>query len=150
MPHERELPDDSSYQEWMRLHPGEPRPTSPRPPGNADSNRIVVEALAAAKQWQEDTAKDPDSWGKDGGLPAYPVECYFPEKDGSIRGLQTGNHSGWETGLTKREYFAGQALVGFQQFVRGGWCGVMDEQMANDMAANCFAIADAMIRRTAK
>lgn len=115
-------PDESNNEAWERLHPGVPRPTSPRPPGNADSNRIVVEALAAAERFRQDVAKDPDSWGKDDPNPSM-------------------------SDMSLRQYYAGQALVGFQQFVRGGWSGIMEQQMADSIADNCYAIADSMIRR---
>lgn len=97
----------------------------------------AVDAIVGnAERHRADTAKDPDSWGKDDPRPKY--EPAFP-----ITGGGYGDHPG----MSLREYFAGQALVGFQQFVRGGWCGVMDQKMADDMADNCFAIADAMLRR---
>ncbi len=44
-------------------------------------------------------------------LPAFPVELSYMD-NGSIRGLQTGNMSGFEIGLTKREYFAAIAMNG--------------------------------------
>lgn len=46
-----------------------------------------------------------------------------------------------------RDHFAGQALVGFQCFVRGGWSGEMPKDMADNIAANCYAVADAMLRQ---
>ena len=45
---------------------------------------------------------------KNGGGPAYPV---LMGVDGE--GLQTGSSSGWATGMTLRDYFAGQALAGY-------------------------------------
>ena len=47
----------------------------------------------------------------DDGGPAFPVECEFAQ-DGKVRGLQTGNYSGWETGMTLRDFFAANALQG--------------------------------------
>lgn len=47
---------------------------------------------------------------KDGG-PAYPVECRFGNGE-LIGGVQTGNRSGWHTGMTLRDYFAAAALKG--------------------------------------
>lgn len=44
-------------------------------------------------------------------LPAFPVECTYTE-DGEIKGLQTGNTTGWQLGLTKREIIAMHALQG--------------------------------------
>lgn len=43
--------------------------------------------------------------------PAFPVEVSVDE-NGNLRGSQTSNFSGFEIGLTKREYFAGKALQG--------------------------------------
>ena len=40
---------------------------------------------------------------ENGDMPAMPVECQFGPDD-KVRGQQTGNYSGWEIGLTKREY----------------------------------------------
>lgn len=68
----------------------------------------------------------------DGG-PAFPV---------SVPGWgDNGAH-----GMTLRDYFAGQALIGFQSFVRGGWSGPMPSDMATHIADNCYAIADAMVK----
>ena len=41
--------------------------------------------------------------------PAFPVEISLDE-NGNIRGAQTSNYSGFELGLTKREYFAAKAM----------------------------------------
>ena len=43
--------------------------------------------------------------------PAFPVEVSIDE-NGNLRGSQTSNFSGYETGLTKREYFASKAMQG--------------------------------------
>lgn len=44
-----------------------------------------------------------------GDEPAFPVECQY--RDGRpTTGIQTGNTTGWEPGLTKREYFAAMAM----------------------------------------
>lgn len=48
-------------------------------------------------------------------------------------------------GQTLRDHFAGQALVGFQSFVRGGWTGTMASDHAKHVADNCYALADAML-----
>jgi hypothetical protein len=47
---------------------------------------------------------------KNGELPAHPVECQYGSD--KLEGLRTGEYSGFETGLTKREYFAGLAMQG--------------------------------------
>lgn len=44
---------------------------------------------------------------KNDGGPAFPVEL---DRDG--KGLQTSSYSGWATGMTLRDYFAAQVLVG--------------------------------------
>lgn len=38
-------------------------------------------------------------------LPAFPVECSYDENK-NVKGCQTGNTTGWEMGLSKREYIA--------------------------------------------
>lgn len=43
--------------------------------------------------------------------PAFPVEVSV-DGNGNLRGSQTSNFSGFEMGLTKREYFAGLAMQG--------------------------------------
>jgi hypothetical protein len=42
-------------------------------------------------------------------LPAFPVEISF-SNNGKISGVQTGDNSGWEAGLSKREYIAAKVL----------------------------------------
>lgn len=79
----------------------------------------------------------------DGG-PAFPVECSHDDT-GKIVGIHTGHRSGFAIGLTVRDYMAAQALVGFQVFVKGAWCGVMPSDMAEHIAENCYQIADAML-----
>lgn len=41
--------------------------------------------------------------------PAFPVEVSYNE-DGTIIGSQTSNYSGFELGLSKREYFVAKAM----------------------------------------
>lgn len=43
--------------------------------------------------------------------PAFPVEVSMDD-NGNLRGSQTSNFSGYEMGLTKREYFAAKAMQG--------------------------------------
>ena len=43
--------------------------------------------------------------------PAFPVEVSIDD-NGNLRGSQTSNFSGYEMGLTKREYFASKAMQG--------------------------------------
>ena len=49
--------------------------------------------------------------GRSDGGPAFPVECSM-HPDGRLVGTQTSPVSGWETGMSLRDYFAGQALAG--------------------------------------
>ena len=49
--------------------------------------------------------------------PINPVEV-SGDGEGNIQGMQTGNYSGWEIGLTKREYFAGLAMQGLLATVK--------------------------------
>jgi hypothetical protein len=77
----------------------------------------------------------------DGG-PAFPVTYQHLGDGGSVSGCE------W-AGMMLRDHFAGQALVGFQVFVKGGWSGDMPAEMADHIAANCYAIADAMIKARA-
>lgn len=43
--------------------------------------------------------------------PAFPVEVSMDD-NGNLRGSQTSNFSGFEMGLTKREYFTAKAMQG--------------------------------------
>lgn len=43
--------------------------------------------------------------------PAFPVEVSIND-NGDLKGSQTSNFSGFEMGLTKREYFASKAMQG--------------------------------------
>lgn len=47
---------------------------------------------------------------KNKDMPMFPCECEFSTD--AVRGRQTGNFSGIEIGLTKREFFASMALQG--------------------------------------
>lgn len=51
--------------------------------------------------------------------PAFPVEISLDE-NGNIRGAKTSSLSGFEIGLTKREYFAGLAMQGLLSNPNGG------------------------------
>ena len=81
---------------------------------------------------------------KDGG-PAFPVECYF--ENGEIKHrIQTGNRSGWTTGMSLRDYFAGQAVAQLVTRTR-------DRQFVHstdEMAAQAYEIADAMLAEREK
>ncbi len=75
------------------------------------------------------------------GGPAFPVQCSF-DKGGIYYGLQTGNSSGWVTGLSIRDYFAAAALQSVS-------CGIIAEAnhgtTEGSLAATAFNIADAML-----
>jgi hypothetical protein len=70
---------------------------------------------------------------EDGG-PAFPVETY-----GNGRGKQTSPDAGWETGLSIRDWFAGQALGGLAANP------TLDRQKWHDYARGSYAMADAML-----
>lgn len=44
------------------------------------------------------------------GGPAFPAKCSY-NGEGKIVGWQTGGASGWETGMSLRDYFAAQAMM---------------------------------------
>ena len=124
------VPSESNNRAFERLFPAEERPSPARPPGNADSNRIVVEALEhyekVKKIWeQEDRLKDPYSVGRDDShIPAFPCQV-----------------SPTHEGMTLRDYFAGQALIG--RMSGGMWEDVKHEQNWID---SCYEIADMMLK----
>ncbi len=77
---------------------------------------------------------------KDDGGPAFPVVI-----DNTGRGLQTGIQSGWATGLSLRDWFAGQAMAAIIAKVPLGAAppGVTDR---NEMVAiGAYDYADAML-----
>lgn len=83
----------------------------------------------------------------DGG-PAFPRTGYWPDTStagGEDMHACIASITEAEKGMSLRDWFAGQALVGFQAFVVGGWSGRMPAEMAEHIAANCYAVADAMI-----
>ena len=53
-------------------------------------------------------------------------------------------------GMSLRAYFAGQAMIGFQTYIHGGWVGKIDKDAAKHAAENCVALADALIEELAK
>lgn len=72
---------------------------------------------------------------RDGG-PAFPVECSFV---GEPHGVQTGNTTGWVTGLTIRDYFAAAALT-----------VSLGDVAPEELAKYSYQIADAMLVERAK
>lgn len=78
---------------------------------------------------------------RDGG-PAFPVETY-----GDGRGLQTGPSSGWETGMSLRDYFAAKALLG----ILSGPASREGVQMKEwfDIPEQAYKLADAMLQARA-
>ena len=96
----------------------------------------------------------------DDGGPAFPVECEFTQ-DGKVRGLQTGNYSGWETGMTLRDWFAGMALHSAIEYwqtnvlIDGTTTACTDFAMgdpedADKVAHTCYTVADAMLAARSK
>jgi hypothetical protein len=75
----------------------------------------------------------------DGG-PAFPVECSY-SGDGKLVGAQTNIASGWETGMTLRDFFAAQAL-------KSGLVSSYSkcEHSEAYVARDCYKMADAMLR----
>lgn len=75
----------------------------------------------------------------DGG-PAFPVECYYanPSEELPLRGLQTGNSSGWELGLSMRDYFAAKAMQALLTN-RESW-------IDSNVAVQAYDVADAMLK----
>ena len=71
-------------------------------------------------------------------LPAFPVEVSV-DGNGNLRGSQTSNFSGFEMGLTKREYFAGLAMQGllnnYAQNLQYG--NHVDYPMVSEIAVRC-------------
>lgn len=82
--------------------------------------------------------------------PAFPVEITVNE-DGSRSGMQTGNSSGWETGLSKREWFAGMAMQGLLSNARL-WQNLEDYQgnMLEWIGSQALEYADAIIKQSEK
>ena len=65
------------------------------------------------------------------------------------RMLQHGDKALSEGGMTLRDYFAGQALVGAaQEYLNRN--GFAHNTMAQNIAAHAFRIADAMLRERGK
>ena len=82
---------------------------------------------------------------KNDGGPAFPVECTHLE-GGELRGVQTGNTSGWAMGLTVRDYFAARAMEA--QIVKLNGHGLHDEAgiTYNKIAKEAYGVADAMLK----
>lgn len=73
------------------------------------------------------------------GGPAFPVECSYGEN--GTHGRQTSNSSGWETGMSLRDYFAAKALQGML-------CRETETTKANQLidATWAYEYADAMLQ----
>lgn len=70
--------------------------------------------------------------------PAFPVEVSVDE-NGNFRGSQTSNFSGFEMGLTKREYFAAMAMQGLVSNLHGTY-------NPTSLANQCVGLADALLK----
>ena len=78
------------------------------------------------------------------GGPAFPVEGLW-NPDGTFKqGIQTGNASGFASGLSIRDWFAGQAM--------SGYCINAETSMQEfrDIARDAYQQADAMLAERAK
>ena len=88
---------------------------------------------------------------KNDGGPAFPVETY-----GDGRGAQTSPATGWETGMSLRDYFAAQALASVIAKCVPEECYFVDahrgvrEPMEEMFARKAYGVADAMIARRAQ
>lgn len=78
----------------------------------------------------------------DGG-PAFPVDCSY-NGEGKLVGVQTGIGSGWETGMTLRDYFAAKALIAISSLWKGN-IGDFDNEAADRTARASYRMADAML-----
>jgi hypothetical protein len=78
-----------------------------------------------------------------GNEPAMPVEVNYLS-DGNIVGMQTGNTTGWVTGLTIRQHYAGLAMQGLCVSNSGV------SEMANTCAEAAVKYADALIAQLNK
>lgn len=74
--------------------------------------------------------------------PAFPVEVSI-DVDGNLVGSQTSNFSGFEMGLTKREYFVAKAMQGLlsnPEWFKG------EKYMLNDiLTETAISAADAVL-----
>ena len=66
-------------------------------------------------------------------------DAAFPLPEGCCQGGDD------RMGMSLLDYFAGQALVGFTAFIKGGWVGEMPSHMTDHAAHNCYALAEAML-----
>jgi hypothetical protein len=79
---------------------------------------------------------------KDGG-PAFPVEVQN-RGDGTLGGLQTSAVSGWEIGMSLRDYFAAKAMQGI--FSNPKLCDVSERQDVTVwVSRRAYQVADAML-----
>ena len=77
-------------------------------------------------------------------MPRDNSEFAFPQA------LDAGGYIGSE-GMTLRQYYAGQALVQFLALQGEAWSGKrIPQPMAEQIAENCFRVADAMLRESAR
>lgn len=79
----------------------------------------------------------------DDGGPAFPVEV-SADSEGWLVGRQTGNQSGFATGISIRDYFAAKAM--------SGWMATYPEDQSfesidcTEVAVLSYRIADAMLK----
>lgn len=82
----------------------------------------------------------------DGG-PAFPVELQL-NNGIPAGGVQTSGYSGWATGMSIRDWFAGQALAGefaAQNEITGEIANSTPDEWMLDRAKVLYRMADAMI-----
>ena len=77
--------------------------------------------------------------------PAFPVEVSVNE-NGNLNGIQTSNHTGFEMGLTKREYFAAKALQGLLSIYDSNNTNIVpNKNNVEYMAKLAVSAADALL-----
>lgn len=83
---------------------------------------------------------------KDGG-PAFPVECDWTTR--KPMGMQTGNCSGWVTGMSLRDYFAAKAMAAFITTPTEGTFNKISETALTwnivKLSRAAYDVADAML-----
>lgn len=80
-------------------------------------------------------------------LPAFPVECSYDENK-NVKGCQTGNTTGWEMGMSKREKIAAMALQGI---LSGNTLAELDGKgMWDAIATDAITAADALLAQLNK
>ena len=93
---------------------------------------------------------------KDGG-PAFPVLAATDHDTGRLRGMQTGTTTGWELGMSLRDYFAAKAMQSLILAANGPAAPAFTQYAqqtgrgeAEVIAAAAYEYADAMLAHREK